>query len=96
MFGFFIATISLVQASPATRNAQHKQIRANQNPNLAISFGSCYGIWDLESSIFQTIEATTDLFVWLGDVAYVDEMTSLFAIPFEFRTMPVEFMLERL
>ena len=68
----------------------------DNNPNLAISFGSCYGIWSLESSIFETIEATTNLFIWLGDVAYLDEMTSLFAIPFTFKTMPLETVLHRL
>ena len=29
-------------------------------------------MFDLTSDIFKTIAPTTDLFIWLGDVAYVD------------------------
>ena len=40
---------------------------------MKIAFGSCYGIWDFESNIFETIvKDKPDLWIWLGDVAYVD------------------------
>ena len=41
--------------------------------DLNISFGSCYGIYDFQSDIFETIAAEKpDLFIWLGDVSYND------------------------
>ena len=40
---------------------------------MRIAFGSCYGIEDHKSNIFETIaEDKPDLWIWLGDAAYVD------------------------
>ena len=42
---------------------------------LRIAFGSCYGIYEKRSDIFDTIATDEpDLFIWLGDVAYVDNL----------------------
>ena len=52
---------------------------------MRIAFGSCYGIWDFESNIFETIaDDQPDLWIWLGDVAYVDahDIVSLMKMPF--------------
>ena len=54
-----------------------------------MAFGSCYGIFSHTSDIFETIaEERPDLFVWLGDVAYVDN-------PRHFGPMPPEYIHER-
>ena len=59
--------------------------RASQNITIAqsdrpftIAFGSCYGLYEFKSSVFKTIADTSDLFVWLGDVAYLDTHTWYF------------------
>ena len=45
-----------------------------EKTSLKVSFGSCYGKPGFESNIFSTIaEGKPDLFVWLGDAAYVEE-----------------------
>lgn len=54
-----------------------------------MAFGSCYGIFSHQSDIFEQIAADEpDLFVWLGDVAYVDN-------PRHFGPMPVDYIQER-
>ena len=41
---------------------------------LRIAFGSCYGLWDFQSNIFESIVLDRpDVWVWLGDAAYVDD-----------------------
>ena len=40
---------------------------------LRVAFGSCYGYKDHDSNIFETVvKDDPDLFIWLGDVAYID------------------------
>ena len=57
---------------------------------LRIAFGTCYGIWDYESNIFEKIaDEKPDVWIWLGDVAYVDN-------PKTFVGMPAEYVSERL
>ena len=57
---------------------------------LRIAFGSCYGIFDKRTDIFERIAGDEpDLFVWLGDVAYVDN-------PRHFGPMPPDYIRERL
>ena len=47
----------------------------NQSKNLQkISFGSCYGLFGAKSDIFKAIsEYKPDIWIWLGDAAYVDQ-----------------------
>ena len=43
---------------------------------MKIAFGSCYGIFTYRSDIFETLaksEERPDVFLWLGDAAYVDK-----------------------
>ena len=57
---------------------------------MRVAFGSCYGVFDHESDIFETIaKDDPDLFVWLGDVAYID------APNLSFKPMPIEYIKER-
>ena len=54
-----------------------------------MAFGSCYGIFSRSSDIFETVvEDSPDVFVWLGDVAYVDN-------PSHFGAMPTDYIKER-
>lgn len=62
--------ISAVAASSAIRSSQ--TINVEDKDQISITFGSCYGIWDRTSDIFKTIAPSTDIFIWLGDVAYID------------------------
>ena len=51
---------------------------------LRIAYGSCYGIWDFESNAFESIvKEKPDVWVWLGDAAYVDDpdLISVFLFP---------------
>ncbi len=57
---------------------------------IRVAFGSCYGIFSHKSDIFETVvKDDPDLFVWLGDVAYVDSQT------LDFGAMPPEYIKER-
>ena len=77
--------ISLVVA----RQAQHIVV-PDDGKDLMLSFGSCYGIYDRQSSIFEQIAPISDLFIWLGDVAYVDG-----TFPF-FKAMDEDHVVKRL
>jgi phosphodiesterase/alkaline phosphatase D-like protein len=42
---------------------------------LKIVFGSCFGLFNKTSDIFKTvIENDPDLWIWLGDVTYADDL----------------------
>ena len=44
---------------------------------LNIAFGSCYGLDGRSSDIFKVIQnGKPDLFIWMGDVAYTDDVYS--------------------
>lgn len=50
-----------------------------QNDKINIAFGSCYGLFNLTSPIFKAISEssgpkndTPDIFIWGGDIAYLD------------------------
>ena len=104
LLSFFLLTSSTQsQQSPSSSNSkpvsttdstrresQEITIEASQDTSeLRIAFGSCYGIFSHESDIFNTIAADRpDLFIWLGDVAYVDN-------PKHFGPMPIEYIKER-
>jgi phosphodiesterase/alkaline phosphatase D-like protein len=56
----------------ATRDPQIIKIHSPHD-YLSIAFGSCYGMDNHTSQIFQTIsEQSPDLFIWTGDAYYVD------------------------
>lgn len=71
----FASCVSTIAGSEAAfRGAQEIVIPPSAHSDqLHIAFGSCYGIFGWESRIFETIAADEpDLFIWLGDVAYLD------------------------
>ena len=72
------------------RGPQEITLQEDGKDGIRVAFGSCYGVFSHESDIFTTIaEDEPDLFVWLGDVAYVD------APDIFFRGMPPEYVVER-
>ena len=81
-------TVFLICAAFA-RRAQHIVV-PDDGKDLMISFGSCYGIYDRQSQIFEQIAPLSDLFIWLGDVAYVDG-----TFPF-FKAMDQDHVVKRL
>ena len=57
----------------AYRSSQEVQLSSNDVNSIKLAFGSCYGIRDKKSNIFETIvKDEPDVWIWLGDVAYVD------------------------
>ena len=72
------------------RAPHHLKFPADNKPTLSLTFGSCYGLFDNESSIFETISQNTDVFIWLGDVAYVD------APDYSFKPMEPGYVSQRL
>ena len=76
----FLQTISTTQSETKHGpSAYRKSVDINipsdnaSDKYLRIAFGSCYGIWDFKSNIFETIvKDKPDVWIWLGDVAYVD------------------------
>ena len=50
------------------RQTQYLQIDSSTD-ELNLTFGSCYGLFNAESNIFENIVGA-DVFVWLGDAAY--------------------------
>ena len=57
------------------KHAQSKQAREARTAenSILLTFGSCYGFFDMENEIFETIDKDdSDLWVWLGDVTYLD------------------------
>ena len=57
----------------AFRQSVDITLPTNDKSSIRIAFGSCYGIRDFKSDIFETIaDDKPDLWIWLGDVAYVD------------------------
>ena len=77
--------------SPASqRSHQTIELPDDGSGEINLAFGSCYGIFSHTSDIFETIaDQKPDLFVWLGDVAYVDN-------PRHFGPMPADYIRERL
>ena len=72
-----------------TRKAQYIEIE-NGSEKLKFAFGSCFGLWDHRSDIFDSIsKEEADVFIWLGDVAYVD------SADMKFNGMPAEYVKER-
>ena len=80
---FFINIIILICISKINVNCyyipQGKQIKnSNQKTNDITNFaiGSCYGHWTIRrEDIFKTIlKLDPEMFVWTGDVAYVDNI----------------------
>ena len=59
----------------AYRDSVDMVVPTHENDQLLrIAFGSCYGLWDFQSNIFESIVLDEpDVWVWLGDAAYVDD-----------------------
>lgn len=53
------------------RDSQHIDLDPSQKA-MSLTFGSCYGLYSYQSQIFKTIAEQSDVFIWLGDVAYLD------------------------
>lgn len=52
---------------------------------MKITFGSCFQMLDFKSQIFETIaQEDPDVFMWLGDAAYVDDMKYAAFAPYIF------------
>ena len=72
-----------------TINLDQNDDSSDIKDSFRIAFGSCYGIFDKTSDIFQTIaQDEPDVFVWLGDAAYIDS-------PQDFSPMPATYIKER-
>ena len=58
------------------RQSQTIKILKDENEHLRLQFGSCWGMDDFETKIFQTMALPNnrpDVFIWLADVNYVDK-----------------------
>ena len=58
------------------RNNRISALNANTSKTLTkIAFGSCSGMMKSISKVFKTLtDYDPELFIWLGDTAYVDEV----------------------
>ena len=82
------ASLQELYGASAYRSSQEIELPLNDREDIRLSFGSCYGIFSHTSDMFETIvDNSPDLFVWLGDVAYVD-------LPAQ-GPMPIEYVKER-
>ena len=97
MKSFILLVVSVIVAEASAKSfgksafrlPQNITIPADNTNSIRVAFGSCYGIFTHTSDIFETIAAEkADLFVWLGDVAYVDH-------PKHFGPMEPDYILER-
>ena len=87
----FLQTISANQSGDKYGpSAYRKSVNINipsdsaNDKYLRIAFGSCYGIWDFKSNIFETIvKDKPDVWIWLGDVAYVDAEDLISLVTFD-------------
>ena len=62
------------------RNSQEIKLDG-PGDSIRVAFGSCYGKPGMTSRIFETVVADEpDLFIWLGDVSYVDSSAHLRAV----------------
>ena len=86
MFGIVFMLQAVCGWGASTRKPQEIAI-GNGSDKVKFAFGSCYGLWDHRSDIFDSIsKEEADVFIWLGDVAYVDSKD------LKFKGMPAEYV----
>ena len=72
-----VAKITLILLMMIIHSQQSwpQTLKVKSERQFKIAFASCYKVFNVENNpIFSSIEATNpDVFIWLGDVAYVDK-----------------------
>jgi phosphodiesterase/alkaline phosphatase D-like protein len=66
-----------VRAAPADVTSTTQYLAAPlKSSSLKLAFGSCYGLLEYSTDIFKYIsrDYAPDLWIWLGDAAYTDDI----------------------
>ena len=68
-------TISPMIPVSTTQILRLPDINNNDDDNLRVAFGSCYGLLNFSTDIFAHVNKyKPDVWIWLGDAAYTDDI----------------------